>query len=101
MPDVHRSDRWRDSTFGVVSCMRSSPIAKRFDRRINPLKLRLLLLFVSLHIIALSGALRSFAAEQPSDVPAWLRAHVGEGEGQIAQVVLQRARALYLKKVSE
>jgi hypothetical protein len=77
------------------------PIAKRFDRRINPLKLRLLLLFVSLHIIALSGALRSFAAEQPSDVPAWLRAHVGEGEGQIAQVVLQRARALYLKKVSE
>jgi hypothetical protein len=81
--------------------MRSSPIAKRFDRRINPLKLRLLLLFVSLHIIALSGALRSFAAEQPSDVPAWLRAHVGEGEGQIAQVVLQRARALYLKKVSE
>jgi hypothetical protein len=65
------------------------------------LKLRLLLLFVSLHIIALSGALRSFAAEQPSDVPAWLRAHVGEGEGQIAQVILQRARALYLKKVSE
>ena len=27
--------------------------------------------------------------------------HVGEGEGQIAQVVLQKARALYLKKVSE
>ena len=44
---------------------------------------------------------RSFAAGQPSDVPAWLRAHVGEGEGQIAQVVLQRARALYLQKVSE
>ena len=52
-------------------------------------------------IVALSGLPRSFAAEQPSDVPAWLRAHVGEGEGQIAQVVLQRARALYLKKVSE
>ena len=52
-------------------------------------------------IIALSGLPRSFAAEQPSDVPAWLRAHVGEGEGQIAQVVLQRARALYLQKVSE
>jgi hypothetical protein len=28
-------------------------------------------------------------------------AHIGEGEGQIAQVVLQRARALYLKKVSD
>jgi hypothetical protein len=71
------------------------PIAKRFDRGIDPLKLRLLL------TIALSGSPRSFAAEQPSDAPAWLRAHVGEGEGQIAQVVLQRARALYLKKVSE
>jgi hypothetical protein len=52
-------------------------------------------------VVALSGLPRSFAAEQPSDVPAWLRARVGEGEGQIAQVVLQRARALYLQKVSE
>jgi len=51
-------------------------------------------------IVALSGLLRSFAAEQPSDVPAWLRAHVGDGEGQIAPVVLQRARALYLQKAS-
>ena len=52
-------------------------------------------------VVALSGLPRSFAAEQPSDVPAWLRAHVGDGEGQIAQMVLQRARALYLQKVSE
>ena len=52
-------------------------------------------------IVAVSGSPRSFAVEQPSDVPAWLRAHIGEGEGQIAQVVLQRARALYLQKVSE
>jgi hypothetical protein len=51
-------------------------------------------------IVALSGSPRSFAAEQPSDVPAWLRAHVGEGEDQIAPVVLQRARALYLQKAS-
>ena len=35
---------------------------------------------------------------QPLDVPAWLQAHVGEGEGQIAPIVLQRARALYLQK---
>jgi hypothetical protein len=42
-----------------------------------------------------------FAAERPLDVPAWLRTHVGKREGQIAQVVLQRARALYLQKVSE
>ena len=34
-------------------------------------------------------------------VPAWLKANVGEGEAQIAPVVLQRARALYLQKVSE
>ncbi len=52
-------------------------------------------------LIALSGLSRSSAAEQASDVPAWLRAHVGEGEGQIAPVVLQRARALYLQKSSE
>jgi hypothetical protein len=52
-------------------------------------------------IFAWSGAPRSFAVEQPPDVPAWLRAHVGEGDGQIAQVVLQRVRALYLKKLSE
>jgi hypothetical protein len=39
--------------------------------------------------------------EQPAEVPAWLQAHVGDGEGQIADVVLQRARELYLKKVSE
>jgi hypothetical protein len=43
----------------------------------------------------------SFAAEQSSDVSAWLRGHIGEGDGQIAQMVLQRARALYLRKVKE
>ncbi len=52
-------------------------------------------------IAALPGSLRSFAAEEPGDVPAWLRAHVGEGDSQIAPVVLQRARALYLDKVSK
>jgi hypothetical protein len=51
-------------------------------------------------VIALS-AHRPFAAEQASDVPTWLRAHIGEGEGEIAQVVLQRARALYFQKVRE
>ena len=39
--------------------------------------------------------------EQPVDIPPWLQAHVGVGDGQIAEVVLQRARALYLEKVSE
>ena len=65
------------------------------------MQLRSLLLdIVVMTIIALLGS-RSFAAEQRSDVPAWLQAHIGEGEGQIAQVVLQRARALHLQKVSE
>src|SRR5262245_65483680 len=50
---------------------------------------------------ALSHSPRSFAAELPWLVPAWLQAHLGECEGQIAQVVLQRARALYLQKVGE
>jgi hypothetical protein len=70
-------------------------------------------------LVALSGWPQSFAEELPwlvspvpaapvvpappvaSAVPDWLQAHVGEGDGQIAPVVLQRARALYLKKVSE
>jgi hypothetical protein len=51
-------------------------------------------------VAALLSTPRSFAAEQSSDVPEWLRSHVGQGPGQIAQVVLQRARALYLQKVS-
>jgi len=41
------------------------------------------------------------AAEKPDDIPAWLRAHVGTGEGQIAPVVLERARTLYQHKVAE
>ncbi len=51
--------------------------------------------------VALSASAGSFGAAQPSDVPSWLSAHVGEGDGQIAPVVLQRARALYLKKTRE
>jgi hypothetical protein len=50
--------------------------------------------------IAVWGTVASLAAEQSSDVQTWLRSHIGEGEGQIAQVVLQRARALYLTKVA-
>src|ERR1700683_4458064 len=50
-------------------------------------------------VIALAVASRSFAVEQPSDIPVWRRPNVGEGEPQIAQVVLQRVRALYFQKV--
>ncbi|ESY66997.1 murein L,D-transpeptidase catalytic domain family protein [Mesorhizobium sp. M0051] len=52
-----------------------------------------------LMVIAVAVSARSFAA--PSDVPAWLQAHVGDSDGQISQVVLERARALYLKKVAQ
>jgi hypothetical protein len=48
-------------------------------------------------LIALMSASMSSQAGEPS-VPAWLQAHVGEGEGQIAPVVLERARALYQRK---
>ncbi|RWA60596.1 hypothetical protein [Mesorhizobium sp.] len=51
-------------------------------------------------VVTLTASPRSFAALQPSGIPAWLQAHVGEGDGQIAEVVLERARALYLKKVA-
>jgi hypothetical protein len=50
-------------------------------------------------VIALTVSARSSAA--PSGVPAWLQAHVGDSDGQISQVVLERARALYLKKVAQ
>nr|WP_299934827.1 murein L,D-transpeptidase catalytic domain family protein [uncultured Pelagimonas sp.] len=40
----------------------------------------------------------AFAEQQSDEVPPWLQKHVGTAEGQIAPVVLQRARALYRKK---
>ena len=36
-----------------------------------------------------------------AETPAWLMAHVGEGDGQIAAPVLSKARALYFQKVKE
>jgi hypothetical protein len=60
--------------------------------------LRLDIVTIVALIVALPGSIRSLAAEQASDIPAWLRVHIGDGDGQIAPVVLERARALYLKK---
>ncbi|MEX0287311.1 MAG: hypothetical protein AB3N23_22110 [Paracoccaceae bacterium] len=42
--------------------------------------------------------LPTLATAQSSDIPRWLQRHVGTGDGQIAPVVLQRARALYYEK---
>ncbi|QQO23472.1 hypothetical protein JJB98_27830 [Bradyrhizobium diazoefficiens] len=69
--------------------------------RLKSVLLSIIDIFSVFMIVALSALPRCFAAQQSSDVPAWLRAHVGEGDGQIAQAVLQKARALYLKKVGE
>lgn len=67
-----------------------------------PLPLRTLLLTIAIMIaIPLSDSPRSLAAEQSSDIPAWLQAHVGTGEGKIAPVVLKRARAYYQRKRRE
>ena len=61
----------------------------------------LLLNIIVTIIISVPGLPRALAAEQTSDIPHWLRAHVGTGEGRIAPVVLQRARALHGRKVDE
>lgn len=69
--------------------------------RLGPLLLTSTNVFGVFIIGTLFASPRCFAAQQSATVPAWLMAHVGEGDGQIAQVVLQKARALYLKKVDE
>ena len=65
--------------------------------------------------VAALGLPRAFAEELPwlisppaapalpsaPGVPAWLQAHVGDGDGQISSMVLQRARAFYLEKQRE
>lgn len=50
-------------------------------------------------VVALALSVRPAAAQDA--LPAWLEAHVGDGNGQIAAPVLARARALYRRKVSE
>lgn len=48
--------------------------------------------------VAVSGALPATAAQQSTRIPDWLQKHVGTADGQIAPIVLQRARALYERK---
>jgi len=73
-----------------------SPLLQKLIRR-------KLFLLASLGIAGLapSPGDHALAASQVAEVPAWLSAHVGDEEGQISRVVLERARALYLRKVSE
>ncbi|WPL17196.1 hypothetical protein Thiowin_02192 [Thiorhodovibrio winogradskyi] len=51
-------------------------------------------------VFALPASAQSFTAGQSGDLPGWLRAHVGEGEDEIAPLVLQRARTLYQRKIA-
>jgi len=59
-----------------------------------------LLTIAGLGVAILPGAPGALARDI-LDIPPWLQAHVGTGKGQIAPVVLQRARNLYLQKVWE
>lgn len=59
------------------------------------------LVIVAFFIVTLSGLPPAYAAAQTSDIPSWLRKHVGAVNGKIAPVVLQRARALYVRKFRE
>lgn len=52
-------------------------------------------------LFAISAASMASFQAQASEIPTWLLKHVGQADGQIAPVVLQRARALYQRKVSE
>ncbi len=61
----------------------------------------LLLTMVVMILAALPGSPPLLASELTSNIPAWLQAHVGTGEGKIAPAVLKRARALYRRKAAE
>jgi hypothetical protein len=52
-------------------------------------------------LIPMAGSLSTQASAQSSEIPNWLRKHMGTGEGQIAPVVLTRARALYYEKLRQ
>lgn len=49
-------------------------------------------------LVVVASLMSSFAMAGSGDFPSWLTAHIGDGDGQIAPVVLERARALYLQK---
>ncbi|WP_143534999.1 murein L,D-transpeptidase catalytic domain family protein [Roseivivax jejudonensis] len=48
-----------------------------------------------------TGSIPARTGAETADIPAWLQQHVGTDEGQIAPIVLQRARALHQRKRRE
>ncbi|WP_083240750.1 murein L,D-transpeptidase catalytic domain family protein [Methyloceanibacter methanicus] len=72
--------------------------------RLIPLRPRVVSLLAILAAAALAIWLEppsALAGEHFEAVPPWLQRHVGNGDGQISEIVLQRARALYMEKVVE
>ena len=51
--------------------------------------------------LAVAGPAGTESEPASAEIPDWLSAHVGTGEGQIAPVVLERARAHYQAQVRE
>ncbi len=61
-----------------------------------------LCLSITVLIIALIvGSFPNRGNALSKEIPAWLQKHVGASEGQIAPIVLKRARALYQKKLRQ
>ncbi|MBO9447074.1 murein L,D-transpeptidase catalytic domain family protein [Ruegeria sp. R14_0] len=65
--------------------------------RPNSLRLSIAILIVAV----VAGSLPSRGDALSKEIPAWLQKHVGTSEGQIAPIVLERARALYRKKLRQ
>jgi hypothetical protein len=68
---------------------------------LNPIKLRLfgLLAVLAAATVVWPTVPGALANEDFSEIPPWLQSHVGDGDGQIAELVLKRARAYYMEKV--
>ncbi|MGV6812784.1 MAG: hypothetical protein ACWA47_11090 [Brevirhabdus sp.] len=56
-------------------------------------------LCVAISLMVLANTVPNMASAQNQDIPGWLRKHVGTAEGKIAPIVLERARALHLRKL--
>ncbi|GAA5082200.1 murein L,D-transpeptidase catalytic domain family protein [Roseibacterium beibuensis] len=57
------------------------------------------LTIAALGALAAAAPMPAEATPLSAEIPSWLQQHVGTGEGQIAPVVLERARALYMEQV--
>ena len=72
--------------------------------RLRPLSRRVVSLLAVLGAAAMAvwpHVPRALAERHFEEIPPWLQEHVGDGNGQISEIVLQRARALYMEKVIE